>query len=499
MRGMELARLGITGGLDKFGGLIKDQQQINQGVLDRSKFASQQDYLNALEGAATPEALLALRNSGMLDQRFNALGAEQQAAVRGAFDARLKGVQTQATAANIFANEQATNAEAPIKAKHAALVANNDKDGAAAFRAANPQVRDWSAGIQASYDTDRLRGSNARADALAILTNTNQIGDATQLTKTQGQRDAINSAALNLTATQNTANQTIASNTVADQRFTAATETAAAAYHQKILAGRGQLSRVANNLDLVLGARGELLNKDGTPAKMAGSVFDKFAEAAGAPSLGSMFSGDTAQADRFIREALKNHSAETINRNRKQLNDSFNSVPVGAPIGTEALAAATRQAQADVAQKATDAKNRFAPGTQNAQNAYETLAASIDKMMGPDEREDLPHIQSLLNKLSTTGIEIEGKFITPSAQDVLAAFRSTYEGWNFRNKGRAEDIEKVLKKNLAGSNVTQLLKDSASSEKANQARMVRDLLNGLTPAQPQLNPEASLPPVLKKK
>lgn len=419
MYGMELARKGISDGFNKFGSIIKDQQVVNQGVIDRATFATEQDYLNALDGAKSVDALTALRNSGALDQRFAALGAPSQAKVRGAADARLLGLQQQ---------------------------------------------------DDASYARDRTRTRNVVADRLSAVTDQTVLANAQSDAQLQPGAAALK-ASVQQVATRQTAD------TLDDQRLSDALAAAATEHQVKQQTSLKQLGAVAYGLKLPVDQFGAPDMANITKDQRA--MLDASALRLGAPSTEQVFAGDTKRGNAFITDAAKSgaFSAATLARNQASILGKFNSTGVGALVGNDKANVDNAAAQKEVRMAELDSTNRYAPGSKNALTAYEELAVKVDGMFGPNEQEDKSHVQGLLQDLSIKGIEVSpGKFITPSAQDVLAAVRSTKEGWFF-NRGRKWDIEDRLKKDLSGSDVTQLLKDSEESKIYQRQKAVKALLN----------------------
>ncbi len=478
----EGAQNSINGGLDRFTKIITDREAVNQGAADRARLAAQEDYLNVVQSYKTPEELQAARMSGVLDQRLMALDPRNQSAVRPAVDARVAALQGQVTSNDLFQVNQAKQgmvmdnaladvSNAPINRELArnallsrqavepvtqatALVAANNSARAADF------VGKRAPGLEAvTLQEDALRGSQVAVDA----------------TTTAQRRQ--------------------------DQAIEAELAKTAQGYQDQQSADRLKLGAVAKQL-------GYRVTDAGAPdlANMTAEQrmkMDAAAVQAGLTKTSSdLFAGDTKAAEAALALFRSNpkFSPEAIARNQAKIVGAFDSTRVGMPVGNDALTLATNRAQAEVVQKEKDARNRFAPGSADAVTAYDEIAKEIDPMFGPNEREDLPHVQKLLQQMSTKGVEVSpGRFIVPSKQDVLAAVRSTYEGWNVTNRGRAKDIEKQVKEALSGSDVTQNLADAEDSRRANRAKAVRDILNPLAPAMQPLNPLGLPPPEPKKR
>ena len=499
MRAMEAAGQGMLGGIDRFSKVIADREQVNQGVFDRARQGDEQSYLNLVQSYQTPEALAAAKVSGIFDQRLAALDPRNQANVRGAVDAMMTTRQGQFAADNKYALDKVAapgiQATAQLTADQVPGVLEMARQDFINKQKIQPFALE-SARVTAEAGPAAARN----AVTLAELAGKNSIATA----KTTAAAEPYTSRSTIDRAISGVAQQTLASqevtNQVEDQKLFNLAAAEGAAYQKTQLAGRKAYGDLALKMGLRVDASGspdmaniEPKDKERLIAKGKENKLEQ--------SLYSLYEGDTKATEAFTSRVEKDFTPEAILRNRVKIQSNFNSVNNGAPVGTDALSVAFKAASAEVEQKEKDARNRFAPGSQDALNSYESLAKSIaEEPSFKDSVEDLPHVQQLLQKLSTKGLEVsKGTFITPSTQDVMAAIRSTYEGWNFRNKGRAEDVEKELIKNLKGSDVTELLKSADESKIANRQRAIRAILNPLTPAMAPLNPGAVPVPVIPQK
>lgn len=469
---------GVNGAFDIFSRLIQQRQGIDQANAAAIDDANKQVYLDRLASAKTPEELAALQASGQLDTLRQGLTATARGAVRGADEARTTSVRQNTVAENEFNDKLLARKEAPLLAQYNTLVAAGKASEAAAFQAANAgNVRDWSNALNAG-----------RATTLGIAKDAVDLRGAQFNLATAPQRENNQRGALTLAGTRQTVEQGEASNQVEDQLITRLIASGAEARKRQTLASRAAVAKYVGGLGIRIG-------EDGLPdlsGKTSGEiqVLNAELEARGLPSITKLTRGDTAAQTAFLK-ALPGQpgvSAAGIERNLSKINSAFNTVATGAPVGNDALAVATRQAQADVVQKEKDARNRFAPGSADALNAYEQLAQTIKSEIPGNVTEDLPAIQGLLYRLSTKGLEIKpGVFITPSVQDILGEFRG-YDRWNFFNATQAKDIEENLRRTLGKEDVTKLVQQAEESRMANRQRDVRNLLNPLTPAQAPLNP-----------
>lgn len=456
----DAATRNFSGGLGALGGILKDTQAVQDNNVKAIDEAAKQAYLNQLAGAKTPEELAALQASGALDRGRAGLSVASQAAVRGADEARTTALRTNLTASQQFGIAQQDVRDAPVHEQIAALRAAGKTTEADALVAANPQLRVASADVAAN-----------RVEALK------RVQDARTVVQ-QGQQDALASAA--------------APNNLAAEAFKARLRPTAESNALKEGALKGTQLGIqtteANNQ-----VQDQLVEEITAPASQA-------FQAEQLKTRGKL--SDTAAMEAHLRalRADPRVTPEAINRNQAKIAGAFNTVAVGAPVGNDALAKATRQAEADVVQKEGDARNRFAPGSPDALNAYADLAKQVDATLPENVKEDGPHLQSMLARFATKGIEIKpGVFVVPSTTDVLGELQgyTANFGGNFLNRTRARDIEENLKNTLADVDVTKLLAAAEKSKIADRARNVRNILNPLTPAVGPLNP-LNLPPPPKK-
>ena len=137
-RPLEVAQRTISGAFDSLGGLVKEQQAINQATIDREDDANVQSFLNRLQAVKSPEEMAALQASGELGTMMSALKPKQQAMVRGADDVRTNSLMQQVTARNAFETQAKTAQYAPIKDRALSLSMAGDKAGALALLEQNP-------------------------------------------------------------------------------------------------------------------------------------------------------------------------------------------------------------------------------------------------------------------------------------------------------------------------------------------------------------------------
>ena len=240
----ESSQNSINSGLDRFTKIITDREKGNQVMADRARMATQEEYLNMVQGYKTPEELQAARMSGVLDQRLAALDPRNQAAVRGAVDARVTGLQGQVTANNKFEKGQIT---APVELEDARFAAENAPRQRALDLLALGQKE---ALAPISNETALATAKNAKNTAdltgrLAPLTNANT--EATAIENAAALRDLAKGREVDAIV-----NQSIA----AYRQSGGTSDTEAKAAVLRELASKGfsptQIARVAPGLDLAL-------------------------------------------------------------------------------------------------------------------------------------------------------------------------------------------------------------------------------------------------------
>lgn len=503
----EQSRRNLAGALDGFGGILKGQEDLaakNMASLDE---AAKQAYLDQLAGLKTPEAMLAAEASGALSTARAGLSVAARAATRGADEARTTSLRANLAAEQQFGIAQQDLRDAPILEQSRALRAAGKTTAADALLAANPQLRLTAADIAANHTAALARTQEGRtvireaqADALAAVASPNAI--ATEKFKAQlrpqEQANAIKQGALS--GTQLDIQTTDANNTIQDRLIEAATAKNSQAYQESQLAGKQRLGELATKLGFKRDSTGAPDLNDLTDDQR--QKLDAFALANKIPTTRDLFLGDTRAAEAHLSGLRQDprFTAESISRNQAKITGAFNTVSTAAPVGNDALAKAAQQAGADFDQKQKDLRNRFAPGSPDALNAYADLSKQVEAALPDDVKEDGPHLQNMLMRFATKGLEIRpGVFIVPSVTDIMGEVNgyTTNFGGNVLNRTRANDIESNLKETLKGSDVTKLLLDVEESKKALKARTIRDLLNPLAPAQGPLNP-LNLPPPTKK-
>ena len=486
MRPLAGAQQSFNGVFDGLQNILNQRLAVEQSNNGAVQDAYKQNYLDQLQGAKTPEELAALQPT--LEQARAALSPTNRAAVRGADEARTAGLRQQVTAGQAYDAGQVAYDAIPLKDRIAALAAEGKGPEAMELaktlpeRAGRAEVMSGVAKAQLTFNQTQ------RGEKLAEATTPNLIEEQRlkqrlfPVTAANAEKRAsVDSATLDTQGVE-------AGNAVLDRQIAAATTAAAQKSASEQLVVRQKQGDVAKKLGLGVDPSGA--PDLGSLSKWDRTRLTAAITAAGLPDPFSTLSGDTASYQAHMRtlQSDPRFTPESLARNQTKIAGAFNTVMNGAPVGNDALARATAQAQADVVQKERDARNRYAPNSPDALNAYENLAQTIKAELPDNVKEDLPALQNMLSKFATKGLEVRpGVFITPSVTDIMGEIRG-YDKWNFLNATQARDIEANLKKTLGGSDVTELLKQTEESRIANRQRDVRAILNPLTPAVQPLNP-----------
>jgi len=496
MRGMESAGQSLTGGLDKFASILANREQVNQGVADRGRQASQEEYLNLVQSYKTPEELQAARMSGVLDQRLASLDPRNQAAVRGAQEARITSLQTQTTAGDTYAKGQKTTADAPMIEQHAQMVASNDTVGAAALRAANPNVN-WGNSAQNAWDADRLRSSQGRTDEVAVAA---QPGILSRLVQTDALNQIKDPAALAEERARVALQPTVLANAaltaqqegrvLTDAVQSRALETEVGTMQASFLQDRNEqgkaMGAMATQLGLPVDAAG--YPKFNEMGEVARKKFNDFAAANNSPLSDSFMKGDTQAANAFMEKLTLSgkYSPELLAKQRASIFSAFNTNTLRDQTGNDSFNSKLAAAKNDVVNQAKTDKDWYPAGSPAAAAGFEALQKEvvdlIDVTSGIDPEEDVSAVQAFVARMARRGIELDdGTFITPSVQDVRDVIRGAEGGW-FKDVTRSKNAENELKKLAKTPEVIKKIQGATVAEQYRQDQQVKALMSSLPPA-----------------
>lgn len=318
-RPLELARQTLVGSLDAVGGILANQERVQNRNMLALDEAAKQSYLDQLAGAKTPEELAALQASGALDAARQGLSVQARAAIRGADEARNTALRQGVTAANTFNDSERDRTEAPIRDQIASLTAAGDH-----------------AGAKALLDRHNLRNEAALYTGVTAGERAKVVQgreDATYAHGVKARDISLETSELNLRETKRAADEAARQRGL-DAMATSYTE----AYQGSTGAMREAVDSALAQMD---GAESLPRSDDGRlafnriPAEQR-KVVNQYLKAYGAPSLEEAESNDTeakAQAVASLRKA--GATPADLARLDAGLTAGLSTTPV-APIGREA-------------------------------------------------------------------------------------------------------------------------------------------------------------------
>jgi hypothetical protein len=198
--------------------------------------------------------------------------------------------------------------------------------------------------------------------------------------------------------------------------------------------------------------------------------------------------GDTAAADSFLKSAGSRYDPDLVERTRETLRGQFNSNQAETLVGRDAdniLRAAAKQKVADD-EMAT--MNSYAPNSTDALGVYDRVVAKIpeliDKNTGWDALEDVQPLRDFAYEVMSKGVNINGKWVTPSQQDLEQAI-STAEGGLFTDSQRAGRAKEWLIKTMKENHTLEKMADSEERVIRERRRKVeREMREARNPSPP---------------
>lgn len=464
----------INAAFDPFQKILADKNAFAGQQAGALREGNKQAFLDALDQAKTTEQLAALEASGQLNALLANLTPDNQAAVRGAGEARAMGLRQKLLGDQQFTEGQTLLAQRPVEDQLAMHLANGD------FRSFDQTFADYPELL------NKAKWASARAGATDKEVQRTQATEDRQHTLT-GRETATELARINLDNARRTA-------TEAEQRRAIDTKVNDFITTSQQMTGinRQEIERAATRYPGVLprGVDGSIDPDQMTPEQR--TSFNAFLTQVEAPTLDTISGGETKLKADLI-QSLRNAGVPPteIHRVDGMVSAGLSRAPVQA-IGQDAERLALAAGQNQVAMEQQDAGNSwYAPGSDDAKNTYNELAKEVDTFLkaqpssfstGRAPTEDIPHVQALLGKLATEGIKVKvpgekGEqeiTVTPSANDFRRFLRSVPGGW-WNDDARAKDIEKELKTWLNSSDGQSAVKKGLESQAYRGAQRVRQL------------------------
>lgn len=428
LRPLEAAGNSFNNAIGAFQQLLQQRQKLDAANYDQGQLNQREAFLDALQGARSPEELAALQQSGQLAQLQQGMNASTRAAVRGADEARTVGLRQQTLAANQFSDQTRDRANKPFLDQVGVLANGGDFEGAR-----------------------RLVNDSSLPNKAEVL---NGIKIAERNALMQGREDTKYGQGQQLTAMEMK---------LKEAQF-AETQRAAAEAAQTRALNAEVASMVQTRLK---------------PPDLKAAIAEAIRTGKPVPDLS--IGPDTAAADKAFEKltASGKYSPELLAANRSKIRESFASNGLAPLIGKEAAARDRAAAENAVAFDEMDRVNPYAPGSANAQKNYNELALEvpnlIDKTSGWGSEKDVGPIQNLLGQLAQEGLNVDGVMVTPSINDVRWAIRSA-AGSYFTDGGRADNIKKLLIERTKQSVFRQSLDNGEASAQYRRQQAVKEKL-----------------------
>lgn len=443
-RAMMSGQTGINAGFESFANILKQQQQVDDQNWNQQKSNNTNAFLNEMTKYTTPEAYQAALDSGELQSRLTASGAQiDQAAARQAMGAQMGILQDRLTKGQQFQDAQTDRAEAAVKDQIGSLVAQGKTAEAKALLDQHT-LRNEVKLYQGAAEAERQAVIQGRADTtwkrsedLAALTHPEAVKTA--------QEDALT------------------------RSLSDAAARAQQAHRQEMENRQVKVGGIAKELGLQTSTSGYARVDDMTEADL--SKLHAGMKKAGIENPEVYLKGDTRAANDYITglESSGKFPAHLIAKFKDGIRAGFDSTDPGS-VGVEAADNRLAAAQNQVGYSQVADENWFTAGSPNAKKGYEQLATDvpnlIDKTSGIDPHEDVADMQKFVFEMATKGIEVKdgsGKFITPPVQLVRNAVRTAQGGW-FGDAQRAAAARQVIVDSLNGIDIEKKLVEAGKAD-----------------------------------
>jgi hypothetical protein len=480
---MVAAQRSIDGAFDTFQRVIQQREAFQGQQAAAVREGNKQAFLDALQGARTPEEVEALRASGQLDALAARLTPENRAAVRGADEARLMGTRQLLQSGQAFEETQMVRAQKPIVDQVSTLLAAGKVDESQALLDQNPNL----------LGRALLQNSITQARRNKTLLEREDRDDSWKVDDRNTRKQ--------LTELEIKERTRLANETEQNRNFDSVLAT--------------ERSRFQDERGRVLKTQGELAQADGLPVTKEGfpdfanwnqaqvNQFDELARQAGLPTSAATTTGDSALAQGLAQRLTADgrFSLPFIQNNMNRITDVFRSV--SAPLaGNDAENAARAAAQTQVALEVDNQNSWYAPGSPNAYNSYKELPKIVDEIVERrngwwgDKADQKQYINAALRSMAVKGIPVndengkpmlnsrgEPLTVVPSVNDVISLLESvdtvgfTDEAFaeNFKNKmidwvnsseGRAKIMRSLTNQEVANkTRATQLFRENMNPTK----------------------------------
>lgn len=466
-RPLYLAQNAITSGLTAFGDALKNYEAGQRDVWKRQDADATQAVLDQIYRAGSVEEFNRMNAAGAFDQTRGPNDARiDRSAVNALRDTRPGVLQNRELQQLQYRDSLRQNEDAPVLAEGMASLANRDFSGAfSLMERLSPQGR---ALLASNIDKARQEDVTRNRDAL-------KFEQGNQRFAWDGRRfdsemiDAANRQAmapLDRQARQLTIDGQVTTNALQalkldDAKLTSAERAEALKLDGQIanlsqlyltgISGMGkQQGQLATKLGLPIDGNGIPKFSTMNPEQL--KRFDIAAKAAGVPESAAYMSGDTTQGN-AVFDALASsgqYSPALLKKARESIIGSFDRTVLNKNVGVDALTAATRSAEAIVANESSERGNFFSPGAPKIMEQFPVMQKEIETIVsgsttGLDAKEDVPYMQDALLEIVSNGIDIgNNKRVVPPVNVLMSIARTADGGW-FRDEKRAENFKEKVK------------------------------------------------------
>jgi hypothetical protein len=352
-RPLESSQNIIGGAFDRFNALLKQRESTDAANVATTNNNAKLDYQTMLAGFSTPEQLQAARDSGVLNERLQALAPSVRGDVLNAADTRLTNLFQQSKAAGEYKDYSLDRAQLPITQNIMSLASQGKKEEALQAMKDNPDIRMPAPLMDAIVKGDR--------DLTKFgWDQQNQLwkGETHSMDMRKGESDLKTAAANRGLIGAQTANAGIQNQigklNLSDLQEQRAAEGVlgklAGAYQSTVADARAKIGTAAVEFGKTNGEIPTDRNGVVDTSKMTSKQlndFDKYLKDKGLPSTDILTRGDTKEAaaakDFLVKSGVR---PSVIGKLTPQLEQVFNSGPMD-KIGNDAYASDLRSRQRD--------------------------------------------------------------------------------------------------------------------------------------------------------
>lgn len=495
-------------GLNNLGGVFDNQRAQNTQVETLQRAALNNEYMNTLQGADSPEALAEMERTGVLERMRAGMDVKGQDAVRGAYDARTTGLRTQQTENRDYAAKEQTIAEQPLVQAFNEQLARRDPESAQKIldytnisnktpliaQLTKSQL-DWATADHNAkvLPFERERALNEAISRVAAQSDADVNANNAREDKA-GQEEVIAEDLLyratktkdRVTFTEMMKNLGIslpvdAEGNINMQSLTKAQRVGVASFVDSTYA-----SEKSGGIPIVAG-----VDNTDNPAKTAlKNLNDKNTTSAntlrslgignGTEALATVFTGDTKKIADY-KKALTDsgkYSPRALAKLFSQIESSFDSTSIGMTRGVEANNKKIADEKNEIVNKENSRNNLFLPGSPDAFASREEILKNIPNMMnnsGVNKEDDIPAIKESLFKMSVTGVAMKDGVKRMPPQALIEAAINAAEGDWISPYRRAYTMREYINKHMLSQDMLDQVERSQNAENFVNRKQLTDV------------------------